>query len=264
MIDSHCHLDVAAFDRDRAEVLARAAAAGVRGILVPAIRPRTWDALVGLPLAHPGAPLALALGVHPQVVPELDAEERAVIPRLTEAITAAMSPRVVAIGECGLDGGTAEMDLQIAVLRAHVRAARELGLPLVLHVLRAHDVAPAILREERVGEVGGVVHSYSGSPELVPIYAALGLRCSFAGAVTWPGARKPVRAARAVPIDQLLAETDGPDQAPTSRRGQRNEPAAVAEVIAGLAAAHGVEVETMAAATTANARALFPRAAAWW
>ena len=264
MIDSHCHLDVAAFDRDRGEVLARAAAAGVRGILVPAIRPRTWAALTALPEAHPGAPLALALGIHPQVVPELDADERAVIPRLAEALGAAMTPRVVAIGECGLDGGTAEMEQQIAVLRAHVRAARALRLPLVIHVLRAHDVAPAILREERAFEVGGVMHSYSGSAELVKIYGGLGLRCSFTGAVTWPGARKPVRAAQAVALDQLLVESDGPDQAPASRRGQRNEPAAVVEVIAGLAAAHGVDAATMAATTAANARALFPRAAAWW
>jgi len=137
-------------------------------------------------------------------------------------------------------------------------------LPLVIHVLRAHDVAPAILREERAFEVGGVMHSYSGSAELVKIYGGLGLRCSFTGAVTWPGARKPVRAAQAVPLDQLLVESDGPDQAPASRRGQRNEPAAVVEVIAGLAAAHGVDAATMAATTAANARALFPRAAAWW
>src|SRR5690349_4110862 len=147
MFDTHCHLDDAIFDADRDEVLARAAAAGVRAVLVPAIRPRTWSALGAM---HSDAPhIAIALGVHPQVVPELDAGERAVTHALTEALAAARTPHTVAIGECGLDGGTGDRDEQERILRAHVRAARELGLPLVVHVLRAHDAAPRILREER-------------------------------------------------------------------------------------------------------------------
>lgn len=264
MIDTHCHLDTAAFDRDRAEVLARAAAAGVRGVLVPAIRPSTWGALLALPGAHPDAPLAIALGIHPQVVPDLDADERAAAGDLTAAIERAATPRVVAIGECGLDGATGDREGQERIFRAHVRAARALGLPLVVHVLRAHDAAPRLLREERAGEVGGVVHSFSGSPELVSIYADLGFACSFAGPVTWPGARKPVAAARAVADDRLLAETDAPDQAPVPHRGGRSEPAFVADVVAGLAGVRGATPAAVAALTTANARRVFPRAAAWW
>ncbi|MBK9033997.1 MAG: TatD family hydrolase [Myxococcales bacterium] len=263
MIDSHCHLDVDAFADDRAVVVARAVAAGVRGILVPAIRPRTWAALTALPAAHPDAPLALALGVHPQVVPDLDADERATVDGLVDALAAAMTERVVAIGECGLDGATGDHPRQEQVLRAHVRAARALGLPLVIHVLRAHDAAPRILREERVGEVGGVVHSFSGSPELVAIYADLGLACSFAGAIARPGARRPVAAARAVAAAALLVETDAPDQAPAPGGG-RNEPARLVEVIAGVARARGEAPGAVAAATAANARRVFPRAARWW
>lgn len=264
MIDSHCHLDVAAFDDDRAAVLARAAAAGVRGVLVPAIRPATWAALIRMADDAAGAApaFAIALGVHPQAVPALDDGERAIARDLTAALAAARTPAMVAVGECGLDGATGDQPGQERIFRAHLRAARELGLPVVIHVLRAHDVAPRILREERIGDVGGVMHSYSGSPDLVPIYRDLGLCFSFAGPVSWDGARKPIAACRAVPADRLLAETDAPDQAPSPHRGGRSEPAMVGAVIAALARARAEDVAAVAAATTANARRLFgPRLA---
>ena len=264
MIDTHCHLDVDAFAADRAAVLARAQAAGVTGLLVPAIRPRTWAALTALPVAHPDAPLALALGVHPQVVPELDGDERALIDRLADAIAAARTDRVVAIGECGLDGGTGERIRQGQVFMAHLEAARALQLPLVIHVLRAHEIVPVLLKQARAHEVGGVIHSFSGSAELAKVYADLGFACSFAGPVTWPRARKPKWAAAAVPAELLLAETDCPDQSPEGWRGRRNEPAALPEVIAGLAAARGADPPAIAALTTANARRVFPAAARFW
>jgi TatD DNase family protein len=258
VIDSHAHVDVPVFDADRAEVLARAVAAGVRGILVPAIRPSTWSATGAIESSL----VAVALGIHPQVVPSLDAGERALSHGLTEAIAAARTPRTVAIGECGLDGGTGDRDEQERIFRAHIRAARALHLPLVVHVLRAHDRAPQLLREERAGDVGGVLHSYSGSPDLVPVYRALGFTFSFAGAVTWPNARRPIAAARAVPDELLLAETDCPDQAPSPHRGARSEPARVADVIAGLARARDADPAAVAALTAANARRVFA-AAAW-
>ncbi len=263
VIDTHCHLDVAAFDDDRAEVLARAASAGVVGLLVPAIRPRTWAALAALPAAHPAAPLAIALGIHPQVVPALAPDELALVDDLAAAIARARTPRVVAVGECGLDGATGDHALQERVFRAHVRAARELGLPLVVHVLRGHDRAIRLLTEERAGEVGGVMHSFSGPPELVPVYRDLGFAFSFAGPITWANARRPLAAARAVPDALLLAETDAPDQAPEQHRGGRSEPAMVADVIAGLARARGVEIAELAALTTGNARRVFPAATCW-
>ncbi|HEY5923444.1 MAG TPA: TatD family hydrolase, partial [Kofleriaceae bacterium] len=159
--------------------------------------------------------------------------------------------------ECGLDGGTADQALQERLFRAHLRVARALRLPVVIHVLRAHDVAPRILKEERAHEVGGVMHSYSGGEHLVPVYRALDLCFSFAGPVTYPNARRPLAAARAIPATMLLAETDAPDQAPAAHRGGRSEPAYVADVIAGLAAARGVSPREIAELTTANARRLF-------
>lgn len=252
MIDTHCHLDVAAFDPDRDAVVARATAAGIVGILVPAIRPRSWGAVRALASRHAAAGVRYALGIHPQIVPELDPDELAgdLTARLAEAATDAC-----AIGECGLDGGTGAHELQEQIFRAHVRAARATGKPLVIHVRRAHDAAPRILREE--GPVAGVLHSYSGGADLVAVYRDLGLAFSFAGPVTYPGARRPIAAARAVPDALLLAETDAPDQAPAPHRGGRSEPAYVAEVIAGLAAARGASAADIAALTTANAHRVF-------
>jgi TatD DNase family protein len=262
MIDTHCHLDVERFHGEHAQVIARASAAGVIGMLVPAIRPATWAPLVALGAAHFSQGVRLALGLHPQIVPELLPEElaRALPDALCAAVAAVERDHpglVVAIGECGLDGGTAAPELQEQLLRAQLRAARALRLPAIIHVLRAHDRAPKILREERVAEHGGVLHSYSGSADLVPIYRDLGLCFSFAGPVTYPGARRPLAACRAVPDELLLAETDAPDQAPAPHRGQRSEPAMVADVIAGLAAARGRPTAELAALTTANAQRVF-------
>jgi TatD DNase family protein len=262
VIDTHCHLDVARFDGERARAVQRATAAGVLGMLVPAIRPATWAPLRSFAAAHFAAGVRVALGIHPQIVPELSEAERE--RGATEALCAAIRDAnarhpglVVAVGECGLDGGTAEPAAQEALFRAQLRAARALGLPAIVHVLRAHDRAPQILREEGVQHCGGVMHSYSGGAELVPIYRDLGLGFSFAGPVTYPGSRRPVAAARAVPDELLLVETDAPDQAPAPYRGQRSEPAMVAEVIAGLAAARGRPVAEVVALTCANARRVF-------
>jgi TatD DNase family protein len=251
MIDSHCHLDVAAFDVDRAAVVARAVAAGVQGILVPAIRPNTWANVAALAAEH--ALVRIAIGIHPQIVPELDAGERALD---ADAIArAAVERGAVAIGECGLDAGTGERELQEHVFRMHVRAARATRLPLVVHVVGAHDRAPAIVREE--GAVTGVMHSFSGSPELVAVYRELGFAFSFAGPVTYRNAKKPLAAARAVDNTLLLAETDAPDQTPVPHPRTRNEPAFLADVIAGLAAARGIPAAEIAELTARNARRIF-------
>jgi TatD DNase family protein len=251
MIDTHCHLDVEAFAADRDDVLERASAAGVFGMLVPAIRPRTWDALRELAATRHALGVRWAVGIHPQVVPELAPGELAADPVRQ---LAAAAGDAIAIGETGLDGGTGERELQEELFRAHIRAARELGLPLVVHVLRAHDAAPRILREERAGDVGGILHSYSGGADLVGVYRDLGMAFSFAGPVTYANARRPIEAARAIPADLLLAETDAPDQSPQAHRGSRSEPAYVREVIAGLARARSEAVEAIETLTVANAR----------
>ena len=194
----------------------------------------------------------VALGIHPQNVPELSVAERTIdAETLARAIA---DSNAVAVGECGLDGATESRELQQSLFRMQIHAARLAKRPLVVHVFRAHDLAPKILREERAVEVGGVLHSYSGGAGLVPVYRDLNFAFSFAGPVTYPNAKKPLAAARAIPASLLLAETDAPDQAPVAHRGTRSEPAYLPEIIAGLAAARDADPAAIAALITANAR----------
>jgi TatD DNase family protein len=254
VIDSHCHLDKPEFDADRGAVLARARAAGVTEVVVPAIGPDSWEALAAWARATPG--VHFGLGVHPQLLPELDPVGDGA--RLETLEAALARGGAVAVGECGLDAPSAAgapMERQIEVLRGHLRLARQLGLPVVLHCLRAHDPLLALLAEEPL-PAGGVLHSFSGSAEQVREYLRFGLHFSFAGPVTYETARKPLAAVRAVPEDRLLLETDAPDQTPRPHRG-RNEPALVAEIAAAVARALGTTVDEVDARTTANARALF-------
>jgi TatD DNase family protein len=255
VIDTHCHLDQGDFDADRAEVLARARAAGVTDVVVPATGPDGWAPLLALAAATPG--LHAALGVHPQLLPALDprGDDR----RLADLDAALGRGGAVGVGECGLDGGSVEagapLDRQVAVLAGHLALARKHRLPALLHGLRAHDPLLALLERDGLPP-GGVLHSFSGSAEQVAPFARLGLHFAFAGPVTYERARKPLLAARAVPPDRLLLETDAPDQTPRPHRG-RCEPAYLVEVAAALAAALGRPVAEVDALTSANARRLF-------
>lgn len=255
MIDTHCHLDRAEFDADRDAALARARAAGVTDVVVPAIGPEGWAGLAAWAARTPG--VHFGLGIHPQLLPQLDPRDD---DRHLADLEAALSRGgAVGVGECGLDGASVEagasLERQVAVLRAQLGLARRFRLPVMLHALRAHHAMLALLREEPLPH-GGVLHSFSGSAEQVGLFAALGLHFSFAGSVTYERAKKPLAAARAVPRERLLVETDAPDQTPRPRQG-RNEPAFVAEVAAGVAGALGVSVAAVDALTSANARALF-------
>ena len=236
-------------------MLSRARAAGIDEMVVPAVGPEGWPAILDLARADPG--LHAALGVHPQLLPALDPADDL---RHLGALEAALAQGgAVAVGECGLDGPAvgegAPLERQVAVLRAHLRLARRLELPVILHCLRAHGALLALLAEEPL-PAGGVLHSYSGSPDQVRAYLRFGLRFSFAGAVTRERARRPLEAARAVPRDRLLLETDAPDQTPHPHRG-RNEPAFLAEVAWAVARALGTSLAEVDALTTANARSLF-------
>jgi TatD DNase family protein len=256
VIDSHCHLDGRAFDADREAVLARARAAGVTDLVVPAVEPSGWAGLLELASDHPG--VHAALGIHPQALPGLDPahDDR----HLADLEALLSRGGAVAVGECGLDGPTVAagvpLDRQLAVLRGHLGIARRLGLPLILHSLRSHDSMREALDRDGVPG-GGVLHSFSGSAEQVPRLAELGLHFSFAGPVTYEAARKPLAAVRAVALDRLLVETDAPDQTPRPHRGARNEPGNLPLVLAGVASAIGATPAELDVLTTRNARRLF-------
>jgi len=260
MFDSHCHLDSERFDGEgeRDAVVERARAAGVERILVPGVAPAEWPRLAEVKARYPE--VRIAVGLHPQALPGLS--KSAIRQALHDLAGTAHALGAVAIGECGFDGGTAKEgnvrhETQALVVDAHMRVADELGLPIVLHVLRAHDEALRALERHGSLRAGGVVHSYSGSAELVPRYVALGLHVSFAGSITRERARRPVEAARVVPADRLLVETDAPDQTPTGAERERCEPADVGLVIAAVARARGVPRDEIAALTSRNAKALF-------
>lgn len=257
LVDTHAHLDRPEFDADRAEVLARARAAGVGRIVLPAIAPEGWEAL----LALASDAIVPGLGLHPQALPSLDpAGDDAALARLQALLRA--HPGAV-VGECGLDGPAAKLhawgalDRQARLLQAQLELARALHRPVLLHVFRAQGEALRLLEAFGPLPAGGVLHSYSGSAELVPRWAKLGLRFSFTGPVTFPASSRVHAAARAVPEELLLLETDAPDQPPLERRATRNEPANLPFVLQALARLRGVTPEALAVATTRNAARLF-------
>lgn len=238
-------------------MLGRAWAAGVEGILVPAIGPDAWEALLALPRSD--RRVQVGLGIHPQLLPELPEEGDGPALERLDALLAGGG--AVAVGECGLDGPSvsgAPMERQVRVLEAHARLARKHGLPILLHCQRAHPALEEWLARTQLPEAGVVLHSYSGGPARVAAYVARGCHLSFAGPVSWPEARKPIEALRLTPRDRLLVETDAPDQAPAPHRGGRNEPAFLVRVVESTAAALGDSVAATGALVAENARRLFP------
>lgn len=256
MIDTHCHLDVAAFDADRPAALERAWAAGLRHIVVPGISPRTWESLLALPQLD--SRLHVALGIHPQLLAELDPTDDE---RHLTALDALLARQgAIAIGECGLDGPTqasVSIDRQLAVFSAHVALAHKHRLPLLVHCYRAHPHLIRFFKSNPIPERGLLLHSYSGSAELVPFYAQAKCHFSFSGPVTFPEARRPLEALRAVADDRLMAETDAPDQAPHPHRGKRCEPAHLPLILDAMARARCQDGEALRALTAANARRFF-------
>jgi TatD DNase family protein len=256
LFDSHCHLH----DRrvgDAAAQIERAQAAGVAGFLLAGVDPEGWRDELALYARFPG--LLLSYGVHPQIVASAGESATQMVDALALALDGAL-PRPAALGETGLDGleqNRASLPLQAQLFRRQIALSVEHALPLVLHVLRAHPQALAVLSSVKLPERRGVLHSCSASAELLREYLALGFSISFSGAVANPTARRLHAAARAVPLDRLLVETDAPDQTPVSLRPARNEPAFLVEIVRALAQIRGESEQVLARATSENARRLF-------
>ena len=236
---------------------------GVSGFLLAGVEPAGWGVEEEIARRHPD--VAFAIGVHPQIVAEVDeATALEMVGQLAAWLGDPRRPRPAAIGELGLDAvgeRKATLERQERLFRAQLALAREHDLPVVLHLLRAHGRALSILRRDGLPRRGGVVHSYSGGAELVRDYARLGLHLAVAGPVTWGGAERSRAAAAAIPDALLLVETDAPDQPPEPHRGGLNEPAYLPAIVAALAHLRGVDARAIAALTEANARRLFDRPA---
>lgn len=250
LVDTHCHLDLPAFDADRHAVLERARAAGIRGFVLIGFSPDSWDR--ALALAERTAGMVVALGVHPN---EADCFDQATERRLR---TLARHPLVRAIGEIGLDFYRQAVDpaVQQRVLRRQLELARELELPIVLHQRHAEQELLAML-ESCQPPHAGVMHCFTGSPTTAAAFLDLGLHLGIGGVVTFPNAEPLRRTVREAPLGRLVLETDAPYLAPVPYRGQRNEPAFLRAILSVVARLRGAPETAIAAQTTDNARQLF-------
>jgi TatD DNase family protein len=273
-IDTHCHLDAAEFDADRDAVRQRGRAAGVGRLLLPAVSCANLASVRDLAHRHGDV---YALGLHPLVVA---AEPADALERLRAALRASSDdPRLVAVGEIGLDGFVPGLDMAVQqrFYAAQLQLAAEFGLPVVLHVRRSADLLLAGLRRCRArgGVHGGIAHAFNGSAQQAQAFIDLGFVLGFGGALTFDRALQIRRLAADLPAEAIVLETDAPDIPPhwlyrtAAERAadptgatSRNEPAELPRIAAELAALRGVDVASLARQTAANAARVLPRLAA--
>jgi TatD DNase family protein len=257
LIDTHCHLNYPGLVEDVDGVVERAHAAGVDTMVSIATKRHEWDAVIAGADRHAG--VWATVGVHPH---EADTHPDTDTARLVDA---ASHPRVVGIGESGLDYfyDRSDREAQRRAFRAHIAAARETGLPLIVHTRDAEEDTAAILREEMAaGAYTGVIHCFTASAAFAKAALELGLYISLSGIVTFKNARDLQAVATELPEDRLLVETDAPFLAPVPVRGKVCEPAFVAHTARFVAALRGTSPEALAATTRANSLALFGKVSA--
>jgi TatD DNase family protein len=250
LVDSHCHLDFPELAEDLPQVINRMAEAGVGAALCAGVTLERFPAVLAIPRQYPH--IFAAVGVHPDTQEGLEADVETLV-RMAD------DPRVVAIGETGLDYYRLEGDLewQRKRFRIHIDAAKACRKPLIIHTRAARDDTLKIIREERAGEVGGVFHCFTEDSETAWKAIDLGFHVSFSGIVTFKNAVELKKIAAELPLDRILVETDAPYLAPVPHRGKLNQPAFVSHVAAEMARLRGIPVEDFAAATTANFCRLF-------
>jgi TatD DNase family protein len=247
-IDTHLHLDAPPFDADRAEIIARATAAGVHLMVSAATSIEGSRSVIALAELYPS--VVAAVGIHPE-----SADSAA--GTIDELATLARHPRVVAIGEVGLDyyRDRVARPVQRDAFRAQIRLARDTGLALVVHDRDAHDDVESLLRDEGAGRV--ILHCFSGTLEMALRCAAAGWMVSLAGPLTFPKSSALREIAARLPLDRMLVETDAPYLSPVPFRGRRCEPAFLIHTAHALATIREMDDETLAAALVQNARQVF-------
>lgn len=256
LIDSHCHLNYKGLIEDQENVLERARAAGIDLMLNIATRESEWDAVLDTAIRAPD--VWATVGIHPH---EADEHPHVDTAKLVER---AAHPRVVGIGETGLDYyyDHSDRDRQQKSFRAHIAASRDTGLPLIVHTRDAEEDTLAIMRDEMgKGAYPGVIHCFTASGAFADAAMALGFYISISGIVTFKSAKDLQETAARLPLDRLLVETDSPFLAPVPHRGRPCEPAFVADTARFLATLRGESIEQLATATSANFRTLFKKVA---
>ncbi len=255
LVDSHCHLNYEGLIEDQAAVLDRARAAGVATMLNISTREREWEAIIGV--AERESDVWASVGIHPH-----EADDHGHIDT-AKLLAVAAHPRVIGIGETGLDYYYDHSDRtqQQTSFRAHIAASRETGLPIIVHTRDAEEDTAAILREEMgKGAFAGVIHCFTASDAFADIALELGFYISISGIVTFKNAKALQETASRIPGDRLLVETDSPFLAPVPHRGRPCEPAFVADTARFLASLRGEALEDLAAMTSRNFFNLFNKA----
>lgn len=253
-IDSHCHIDFPDLAAREDEVIANMAAQNVSHALCVSVNIEQWPRVTAMAERHDN--VFASLGVHPDY-------EDVTEPDVAQLVGMAAHPRVVAIGETGLDYFrlTGDLEWQRKRFRTHIRAARECGKPLIIHTRSAAEDTLAIMRDERAHEARGVMHCFTESLEVAQAAIDMGFMISFSGIVTFKNAQALRDVAQVIPVESMLIETDSPYLAPVPYRGKMNEPAYVPHVAAELARVRDMAVEDVARITSDNFFRLFHDAA---
>lgn len=254
LIDTHCHLDFPDFAAELEEIVVRAHAAGVRQMITISTRVKKFPEILAIAERYPT--VFCSVGTHPH-----NADEELDV-TVDELVGLSQHPRVVAIGEAGLDYfyDNAPREAQAEGLRNHIAAARLTGLPLVIHSRSADEDMAAILTEEtQKGAFPFLLHCFSSGAELARVGVELGGYVSFSGILTFPKSEELRQIAKTVPVDRMLVETDAPYLAPKPFRGKRNEPAYVAHTASTLAETLGMSESEIATITTENAFRIFSK-----
>lgn len=257
LVDSHCHLEYESLVEDQAGALARARAAGVGAFLNISTKRSEWDQVIAT--AAREADVYASVGIHPH-----HAEDHAHVSE-DDLLAAAAHPRVIGLGETGLDYyyDRSERAAQQALFRRHIAVARQTGLPVIIHTRDAENDTAAILTEEMgKGAFPALIHCFTASEQFGQRVLDLGLSISISGIVTFKNARDLAEFTAKIPEDRLLVETDSPFLAPVPHRGRPCEPAFVAETARFIAQLRGVTPEALARTTTSNFKRLFTKAAA--
>jgi TatD DNase family protein len=251
LFDTHAHINAIQFDEDREQVIQRAIDEGVKNIVVVGFDNETIDGAMKLAEAYDF--IYAAVGWHPVDAIDMTDKDLERIEQL------AKHPKVVAIGEMGLDyhWDKSPKEVQQEVFRRQIQLAKKVKLPIIIHNRDATADVVAILKEENAEEVGGIMHCYSGSLETAKQCINMNFFISFGGPVTFKNAKQPKEVAREIPLDKLLIETDCPYLSPHPLRGKRNEPSYVKYIAQQIAELREISVESLAEHTTKNAKQLF-------
>jgi len=251
LFDTHVHLNDTKYDEDLEAVLKRAEDAGISRMVVVGFDQRTNRRAIELAEAHSG--IYASVGWHP--VDAIDLTEEL----WDEVVQLASHPKVVAIGECGLDyyWDKSPKDIQRTVFQRQIELAKQVGKPLIIHTRDSIADTYTVLKESGSEQVGGVMHCFSGSKEMAKEFLKLNFKIGLGGPVTFKNGRKPQEVAEAVPLESLLIETDAPYLAPHPHRGKRNEPSYVSLVAEKIAEIKGLSYEEVCQITTQNGLELF-------